>query len=173
MSTNYQTKKNEELLELAAARGINTDTFKNDNGAINRNKICDALRAQDIEEKRPIDVVMEQDVSDEPGVIRSMKSIAKKAVKIIFYSMEENDMPYVQLGLNGKAYYIPKEVEVWIPHELIEGCLRNSVMDKMIMDIDRKGNIRYKIKKVPRFQYSILDIKTVDELKAMDKQDRE
>lgn len=169
---NYNTAKNEELMELAQVRGLDNTQFINEsNGQINRKALCDALRANDIENKRPIDTVLE--TTDEEGAVTPITKIEKKAVQIIFYSMEENDMPYVMLGLNGKGYYIPKEVEVWIPHELVEGCLRNAVMDKMIMDIDHKGNIRYKIKKVPRFQYNILDIKTVSELEAMNKQNKE
>jgi len=166
---NYQTTKTSNLLDLAKTRGLNIDSFKTEHGAIIRQALCDALRAQDIQDKKPIDVVMES--NEATGDIKSLESIEKKAVQVIFYSMEENDMPYVQLGLNGKGFYIPKEVEVWIPHELVEGCLRNAVMDKMVMDIDHKGNIRYKIKKVPRFQYSILDIKTMDELDVMNKEE--
>jgi len=160
------TKKDKELKDLAEARGLKLDSFTNDNGSLNRKGLCDALRAQDIEMKKPIDVVMEK---EEAGELTAVETISEKAVKIIFYSMEENDMPYVQLGLNGKALYVPKEAEVWIPHKYVEGCLRNAVMDKMIMDIDHKGNIRYKIRKVPRFQYSILDIKSFDELEAENK----
>lgn len=164
---NYHTAKNETLIDLAKTRGLNVESFKATNGSINRKALCDALRAQDIENKQPIDVVIEKDEGEEG--VHTLEVISEKAVQIIFYSMEENDMPYVQLGLNGKALYIPKEVEVWIPHKYIEGCLRNAVMDKMVMDIDRKGNIRYRIKKVPRFQYNILDIKTFAELEEENK----
>jgi len=162
---NYNSKKDKDLKDLAIARGLKIDSFVNDNGSLNRKSICDALRSQDIENKVKIDVVMEK---DEEGNIQAIEKIEDRAVQIIFYHMEENDMPYVQLGLNGKALYIPKEVEVWIPHKYVEGCLRNAVMTKMVMDIDHKGNIRYKNKQVPRFQYNILDIKTFSELEAMD-----
>lgn len=154
---NYMTAKNEVLIETAELRGITIDEYYNDNGKLNRKRLCDALRAKDIEEKKPIDTLVVED--EETGEKTSPEVIKKKAVQIIFYSMEENDIPYVQLGLNGKAYYIPKEKEIWIPHELIEGCLKNAVMTKLQMDIDQKGNIRYIPKQVPRFNYNILDIR--------------
>lgn len=156
---NYMTQKTEKLLDLADLRGIDKNEHYNEKGSLNRKTLCDALRALDIAEKKPIDQVVTE---DEEGKITSPEVIKRKAVQIIFYSMEENDMPYVQLGLNGKAYYIPKEKEVWIPHELIAGCLKNSVMTKLVMDIDHKGNIRYIPKKVPRFNYNILDIREIE-----------
>jgi hypothetical protein len=163
---NYNSKKDAELKDLAEARGLNVDDFINGNGHLNRKAISDALRAGDIANKVPIDVVVE---ADDLGNVESLETISEKAVQIVFYSMEENDMPYVQLGLNGKALYVPKEVEVWIPHKYVEGCLRNAIMDKMQMDINHKGDINYRIKKVPRFSYNILDIKTYDELKQIAK----
>ena len=155
----YMNMKNEKLRDIGAANGLDYDSYMNENGSLRRKDYCDALRALDIKAGNPIDqpVIVEAD-----GTAATQEQIKHKAVLIMFYSMEENDLPYVQLGLNGRALYIPKEREVWIPHEFIEGCLRNAVMDKMVMDIDFKGNIRYIIKKVPRFQYNILDIKTFD-----------
>jgi hypothetical protein len=154
------TQKTEKLLEIADLRGINKKDHYNDNGKLNRKSLCDALRALDIKEKKPIDQVVVED--EKSGEITTPEVIKKKAIQIIFYSMEENDLPYVQLGLNGRAYYIPKEKEVWVPHELVEGCLKNSVMTKMVMDIDHKGNIRYIKKQVPRFNYNILDIRDIE-----------
>jgi len=158
---NYNNMKNADLIDLAKARGMDTSKFINKNDSLNRKEISDALRAGDIRSKGSIDIPVE---INEAGDVTSIEKIEKKACQIIFYSMEENDLPYVQLGLNGKALYIPKEMECWIPHEYVEGCLRNAVMDKMVMDINHKGDIRYMIKKVPRYQYNILDIRNVGEI---------
>jgi hypothetical protein len=86
-------------------------------------------------------------------------------VQITFYNSDENDLPYVQLALNGIALIIPRERMVWIPKEFIDGVLQNAIMTKMKMDVDRDGKIRYIPKAVPRFQHTVHDIKHIDVLR--------
>jgi hypothetical protein len=86
-------------------------------------------------------------------------------VKITFYNSDENDLPYVQMALNGLALMVPREKEVWIPKEFVEGVLQHAVITRMKMDVTRDGKIRYIPKKVPRIQYTVGDIKHIDELR--------
>jgi hypothetical protein len=86
-------------------------------------------------------------------------------VELTFYSTEENDLPYVQLGLNGIALIVPRELKTWIPKEFIDGVLQNAIMTKMKMDVSQGGKIRYIPKQVPRFQHTVHDIKHIDVLR--------
>ena len=102
------------------------------------------------------------EVMDHDPTHRLSKDLSGMMVHITFYNSDENDLPYVQLALNGTALMVPREVESWIPKEFIDGVLVPAVITKMKMDVHRDGKIRYIPKKVPRLSYTVKDIKHID-----------
>ena len=169
MSKNYMSCKNEELEECIKTYGLDREDYLNEKKELNRQKLNNILKIIDVQvgkAKEAIAVkedgtVMDNKVSN--GKLH--KSLSGVMVEITFYSSDENDLPYVQLGLNGIGLIIPRELKTWIPKEFIDGVLQNAIATKMKMDVDRDGKIRYIPKQVPRFQHTVHDIKHIDVLR--------
>ena len=168
---NYMSKKNDELLALLDKYDLDKTDYVSDTGALNRKKISNILKLIDATSGRSNEVTA---VKDDGEVIdhkpeqsngKLHKTLSGMMVEITFYNSDENDLPYVQLALNGIALIIPREKQVWIPKEFIDGVLQNAIMTKMKMDVDRDGKIRYIPKAVPRFQHTVHDIKHIDVLR--------
>jgi hypothetical protein len=77
--------------------------------------------------------------------------------KVIFHSIGEQDIPYVPIGHNGRAFYIPKEIEVDIPQFILDSCIKDAVEDRMYPYTEPDGRINWKVRKVQRFPYSFVD----------------
>lgn len=169
MSTkNYMQMKDEELTELMDKYGIDPVEYKNDNGSLNRKKLVGVLKIVEMAVGKATEtLVMNEkgEVSTHDPKAKLHKNLSGMMVQITFFNHEEQDLPYVQLGLNGIALHIPREQEVWIPKEFIDGVLLNAVTTKLKMDVDRDGKIRYIPKQVPRMSYTVKDIKHIDVLR--------
>jgi len=168
MATNYMGMKDEELTALMDKYGIDPIEYKNDNGSLNRKKLVGVLRIVEMAVGKATEtLVMDQrgDVTTHDPKQKIHKNLSGMMVLITFFNHEEQDLPYVQLGLNGIALHIPREVESWIPKEFIDGVLLNAVTTKLKMDVDRDGKIRYIPKQVPRMSYTVKDIKHIDVLR--------
>lgn len=168
--TNYNTMKNEEILELLEKYELEKADYINENGSVNRKKACNILKligAMAGKEGDNVVVVDDEtgDVSDLEPTIKIRKGLSGMMVQITFYSSDENDLPYVQMALNGLALIVPREVKVWIPKEFLDGVLQTAIMTKMKMVVTDTGKIRYQPKNLPRFQYTVHDIKHIDVLK--------
>lgn len=167
---NYMSMKNEKLIELMDKYELDKEDYLADNGSINRKKLSNILKLIDVQTgktKEPVAITDEGEVRDHKPEQQSKlhKSLSGMMVQCTFYSTDENDLPYVQMALNGMALIIPREKKVWIPKEFIDGVLQNAVATKMKMDVDRDGKIRYIPKQVPRVQHTVHDIKHLDVLK--------
>jgi hypothetical protein len=166
---NYMSMKNEDLFELIDKYDLEkADYISPDNGSLNRKKLNNILKMIDVAAGKvtePTVITEEGDVKELKPVSRVHKSLSGMMVQITFYNTDENDLPYVQLALNGIALIIPREQKVWIPKEFIDGVLQNAIATKMKMDVDRDGKIRYIPKQVPRVQHTVHDIKHLDVLK--------
>jgi hypothetical protein len=141
--------------------------YLSNTGSLNRKKLNNILKLIDAQTGKAEGVTA---IKEDGEVIdhkpesngKLHKSLSGMMVQITFYNSDENDLPYVQLALNGIALIIPRESKVWIPKEFIDGVLQNAIMTKMKMDVDRDGKIRYIPKAVPRFQHVVHDIKHID-----------
>ena len=165
---NYMSLKDEELKEIMTKFDLEESDYISENGSLNRKKLSNILRLIDIQAGKLAEAaIIDQagNVEDHNPQGKLQKGLSGMMVKVTFYNSDENDLPYVQLALNGLALIIPREVESWIPKEFIDGVLQNAVATKMKMDVDRDGKIRYIPKRVPRVQYHATDIKHVDEIR--------
>lgn len=173
MSTNYMGMKSEELYKLIEKYDLDKTDYETvpESGGkttLNRKKISNILKLIDIQAGRVDSAqVVDQDgnVSDLKPTKKLDKQLSGMMVNITFFNSDENDLPYVQLALNGVALMVPREVESWIPKEFIDGVLTPAVITKMKMDVDRDGKIRYIPKSVPRLSYTVKDIKHIDVLR--------
>jgi hypothetical protein len=166
--TNYMKMKDDELKDLIETNGLEGADYIQENGAVNRKKLNNVLKAIDLAVGRATEVLVQEPgeatVELEPTK-KVQKGLSGMMVNITFYNSDENDLPYVQMALNGLALLVPREKAVWIPKEFVEGVLQHAVVTRMKMDVDRDGKIRYIPKAVPRCQYTVGDIKHIDELR--------
>jgi hypothetical protein len=169
MTVNYMSMKDADLLKLVEKFELDKEDYLAESGSVNRKKLSNILKlidAQSGKAKETTVVTEEGEVEDHVPTKKLHKSLSGMMVQVTFYNSHENDLPYVQLGLNGIALIIPREVMVWIPKEFIDGVLQNAIATKMKMDVDSRGKIRYIPKQVPRFQHTVHDIKHIDVLRA-------
>jgi hypothetical protein len=168
---NYMNKKNEDLYALMEKYELDKGDYLSDTGALNRKKLNNILKLIDATSGKSTEVTAIKedgeviDHKPESSNGKLHKTLSGIMTQITFYNSDENDLPYVQLALNGIALIIPREKMVWIPKEFIDGVLQNAIMTKMKMDVDRDGKIRYIPKAVPRFQHTVHDIKHIDVLR--------
>jgi hypothetical protein len=170
MSTNYMSMKDVDLLELIEKYELDKEDYMAKSGSVNRKKLSNILKLVDVQTgktKEAVSIDIDGNVEDHKPESNGKlhKMLSGMMVQITFYSTDENDLPYVQLGLNGIGLIVPREKKVWIPKEFIDGVLQNAIMTKMKMDVDRDGKIRYLPKQVPRFQHTVHDIKHIDVLR--------
>lgn len=168
MSTNYMGMKNEELAKLIEEHNLDEADYKQENGSYNRKKLNNVFKAIDL----AVGKIKETQVTDSDGETKDFnprkklrKGLSGMMVKLTFYNSDENDLPYIQMALDGIALMVPREQEVWIPKEYIDGVLANAITTRMKMVNDRNGKIRYIPKQVPRVQYTVHDMKHIDVLR--------
>jgi hypothetical protein len=77
--------------------------------------------------------------------------------KVIFHSTGEQDVPYVFVGHNGKAYYIPKEQEIDVPKYILDSCIKDAVEDRIMPKVHPNGDIEWVVRKVQRYPYSFVE----------------
>jgi hypothetical protein len=160
--------KDTELLDLVKKYDLDPGDYTQDNGSVNRKKVGNIMKLIDAQTGKATEttvVTEDGEVKDHRPTTKIHKSLSGMMVEITFYNSHENDLPYVQLGLNGIALIIPREKQVWIPKEFIDGVLQNAIATRMKMDVDAHGKIRYIPKQVPRFQHTVHDIKHIDVLR--------
>jgi hypothetical protein len=166
--------KDVDLLKLVEKFELDKDDYMSDSGSVNRKKLSNILKLIDAQSGKASGTTLvteEGNVEDHKPTTKIHKSLSGMMVEITFYNSHENDLPYVQLGLNGIALIVPRELKVWIPKEFIDGVLQNAIATKMKMDVTPQGKIRYIPKQIPRFQHTVHDIKHIDVLR--DEYDKE
>lgn len=171
MSTNYMSMKDKELLALIEKYDLDKEDYLAESGSVNRKKLSKILKLIDVAAGKVGDgVVIESEtgeVVDYDPTRKIHKKLGGMMVQMTFYSVDENEIPYVQLGLNGIALCLPRERKVWVPKEFVEGVLQNAIVTRMKMVVREDGKIAYEHRQVPRFQYISHDIKHVDQLRQM------
>lgn len=169
-AVNYMKMKTEELEALMVKYDIDRKNFTNPNGALNRQMLANVLKVIDVQVGKVKEVIVqteEGDVKTHNPVHRIGGTVLSGVmIQIEFFNVDENDLPYVQLGLQGTALTIPREMKAWIPKEFLDGCLKHTITTKLKMVVNREtGKIRYEPKQIPRFQYTVHNIMHIDELK--------
>jgi hypothetical protein len=169
---NYNAMKHEDLYKLIEKYDLDKEdyTSKNEKGTevLNVKKLANILKLIDIQAgkmKEAHVVDTEGNVNVNVPTTKLHKGLSGMMAHITFFNSDENDLPYVQMALNGIALMVPREVKTWIPKEFIDGVLVNAITTKMKMDVDRDGKIRYIPKMVPRVSYTVHDMKHIDVLR--------
>lgn len=168
VSVNYMTLKDTELIALVQQYELAEEDYKTEAGAINRKKLNNVLKAIDLATGRATEALLSQPgepTTELEPTKKFMKGLSGMMVQITFYNSDENDLPYVQMALNGTALMVPREKETWVPKEFVDGVLVHAVTTKLKMHVTPDGKIKYIPKKVPRVQYTVRDIKHIDVLK--------
>jgi hypothetical protein len=151
MSKTYKSYWNTpkaKLLELCVEREI---CFEEEPS---QKEIILALFDHD-KEHGTIEEVLEE---DEDGVAEEVKRKREELITVIFHNKDEQDIPYVFIGLNGRSWYIPKDKEVTIPKILITSIIKDAVEVRITPRKNRLGKIVWEEKKVQRFPYSVVDL---------------
>ena len=143
----YWNAPKKELLSLCSVREI---CFEEEP---HQRDIILALFDHD-KEHGTIDEVFEE---DESGKLADIKRKQDELITVIFHNKDEQDIPYVFIGLNGRAWYIPKDREVTIPKILVTSVIKDAVEVKISPRKNRLGKIVWEEKRVQRFPYSIVD----------------
>lgn len=142
-NVNYWTHKDSELITELDRRGIDLE------GSYSRKAAIDALK-----------------LSDAAGEITETKEFVEKLKeeqpklelrKVIFHSVGEQDVPYVFVGHNGRAFYIPKEIEVEVPVYILNSCIKDAVEDRLLPKVNASGDINWVTRRVQRYPYSYVD----------------
>lgn len=168
----YMSMKNEELFEMIDKYELDKTDYVDEKGSLNRVKLCKLLKMIDVQVEAATGKLAEAvaihpdgDVTTDVKKKKLHKKLGGMMVETTFYNVDENDLPYVQMGLNGIALIVPREKKVWIPKEFIDGVLNNCIQHKMKMNVSSTGKISYIPKAVHRFQHTVHDIKHIDVLR--------
>jgi len=98
-------------------------------------------------------------MEDEEGNVEEIKKSAdedRQLVKVIFHSKDEQDIPYVFIGLNGKSFYFPRDIEITLPRMLLR-VVDDAIETKFIPRKTSDGRIVYDERRVQRFPYTRMD----------------
>lgn len=151
---NYWTWKDSEIIQELKAYGIDMESEYDRKRAIGLLKQAEVERGQgkDMvaldEEGKAVDRINDLKPADVEGELM--------LTRVIFHNTSDQDLPYVPVGHNGKAFYIPREVEVNVPDYILNSCIKDAVEDRMIPVVGTNGDINWKTRKVQRFPYTIV-----------------
>jgi len=142
MSTkaNIWSWKDSEIQGELERLGIKLETY-------NRKEAINAIKLAEVE----------GEVTDTKEHVQELKDKGIDLRKVIFHSIGEQDIPYVFVGHNGRAFYIPKEIEVEVPYYILNSCIKDAVEDRLYPATQIDGSIEWKSRKVQRYPYSYVD----------------
>lgn len=149
MAKSYWNTNKEDLLDLCEKRELH---FKE---KPSQREIVHALFDWDKEFGHLEEVVEEDEegLSINPNVEKKREDL----MTVIFHNTEREDVPYVFIGFNGRAWYIPKDIEVTIPKVLITSVIADAVETRITPKKNKDGKIVYDHKKIQRFPYTVVD----------------
>lgn len=140
---NYWSMKDSEIRQLCLDRGIQFQEF-------DRKLLIEALQRQD--EIGASDTVM----VDSGNGIKKAELEELPSTVVIFHNTGRNDTPYVPVGHNGKAWYLPKDKELRVPNFLLDSCIKDAVEEWEEPIYHSNGVVTWETRKVQRFPYSIV-----------------
>lgn len=144
-NTNLWTWKDSEIVDALDSRGITMESYT-------RKEAIQLLREAMLKEAQG-------DINETKTYIDALKEKEPTLIlrKVIFHSTSETDIPYVPVGHNGRAFYLPKETPIEVPKYILDSCIKDAVEERMYPETNMQGDINWKIKKVQRFPYSIVE----------------
>ena len=142
---NYWSMKDVELIELIKERKLDVDVVN-----FNRKNGIGALEIDDVKTGESTKLVV---IDDEEQIEEVDKKV--EMVKVRFHNVRENDPPYIFLGHNGKAYYVPKDEDIYVPKFLLDSVVKDAVEEHAI-PVTKDGKIHMIPKMVQRFPYTIV-----------------
>lgn len=149
---NYWTWKDSELIQELKAYGIDMGE------EYDRKKAIGLLKQAEVEHGQGSEMA----AIDEEGAAMHLNDLrvpdepVLMLTRIIFHNTSEQDLPYVFIGHNGKAFYIPREKEVDVPDYILDSCIKDAVEDRLIPQVMQNGDINWVTRKVQRFPYTIV-----------------
>jgi hypothetical protein len=154
---NYWTWKDSQIVDELKMYNIDLEVY-------DRKEAIDLLKKAAIEaeiKREKEDVSYEDnDGKIRPEVIKQLEKeqdIPKLMLsRVIFHNTGETDLPYVPVGHNGRAFYIPKEIEVDVPDYILDSVLKDAIEHRMFPQVLQNGQIKWITRKVQRFPYSII-----------------
>ena len=169
---NYWKVKNDDLLAMIDERGIIVDE---DEVKGNRKFMINLLKLDDLDKGSSNKTLI---LNDEDEVVELDSNISQirvaeekknelvpkeqvdpkdpykgiRMMKCIFRHREDGEAGYVQLGSNGRQFYIPKDVEVVVPAYL-KPVIDTSIMTRMESVTDNQGDIIQKKTNIHRIHW--------------------
>jgi len=148
---NFYTWKDSELIAELEKYGVTLENY-------NRKEAVDALKAAML--KAGHIVIEDSDADDKVkaiGLEELKKDVPKLMLtRVVFHNTSELDLPFIFIGHNGRAFYLPREVEIDVPTYLLDSCIKDAVEDKMVQQVMSNGDINWIIRRVQRFPYSVV-----------------
>ena len=147
MQRNYWVLKDSELKQMLEDHGIKLEKFS-------RKQAIPLIKMA--EEK---DVVIEEPdgkIKDTAGLLKD-KEGQLMVTTVIFHNTSEQDLSYVPVGHNGKAFYIPRETEVEVPDYILNSCIKDAIEERLVAEVGMNGDINWKKRKVQRYPYTIVE----------------
>lgn len=157
---NYWTWKDSEIVSELKRFTIVLEEYdrKTAIGALKR--AVKMAHAKEMMEESFEDVDADDDGKIAPAIAEQLRVEAEVAVlmvsRVIFHNTGETDLPYVPIGHNGRAFYVPKEIEVDVPDYLLDSVIHDAVEHRMFPQVLQNGQIKWITRKVQRFPYSII-----------------
>lgn len=142
-SANWWKEPDSVLTQELADRGLALENFSRKE-AIALIKMHDSKKMVMLDEN---DDLKEDPLKDTPRL---------ELVRVIFHAQSEHSLPYVPVGHNGRAFYIPVEIEVDVPKYILNSCIKDAVEDRTYSEVGSDGKINWKVRKVQRFPYTIV-----------------
>ena len=154
---NYWTWKDSEIVTELKSFNITLEEYDRKT-AITQLKV--AVKMAHANKMMELDLDDDEDGKIAPAVAEQLRVEAELAVlmvsRIIFHNTGETDLPYVPIGHNGRAFYVPKEIEVDVPDYLLDSVIKDAVEHRMFPQVLQNGQIQWITRKVQRFPYSII-----------------
>ncbi len=155
---NYWTWKDSEVVAELGRYGIELPEYDRKMAISALKKAVKMAHAKEMMEEQFDDD--DEDGSIKPAVAEQLRIEAEVAVlmvsRVIFHNIGETDLPYVPIGHNGRAFYVPKEIEVDVPDYLLDSVIHDAVEHRMFPQVLQNGQIQWITRKVQRFPYSII-----------------
>jgi len=146
---NYWKLKDEDLRALVEERKL---PYEFDEENFNRKAVIDILRISDVYLGQAKEALEQDEETDEITVTMKKKGY----VKVRFHHTQANDVPYVFIGHNGKAFYVPKEEDIWIPKYLLTSVIKDAVETRSeSKSVD--GKMVQTAKLYQRFPYTLIE----------------
>lgn len=152
---NYYLWKDSEIISELEKYDIKLEEF-------NRKDAITALKVAVMKAEKDAATIFVDDEDDETKIkaigLEQLKGDVPQLMlkRVVFHNSSELDLPYIFIGHNGRAFYLPREVEIDVPTYLLDSCIKDAVEDKLVQTVMQNGDINWTVRKIQRFPYSVV-----------------